>query len=302
MPQGECLAGRSEITGRAMKYHIAKGSLAEALVMPLYSRYVCPLRYPHHFTDSGLERIFALLDYDFERRRKLLESPMGSFAALEMAQRHDAMVWEVREYLQTHPWASLVNLGCGLDDTFAQGATATCHGYHVDKPEVIALRARLFPPARNETFIPADPARCDWVEKVGASHGVMVFAAGLFPSLTNSQVQQIVYTLSHRFAGGVLVFDACNHRGAKLLHGGKKGQRGSEADAPFCLDREESAKDWSGRIQSVTARSCMRGYQDLEKEVGWLSKALIRFCETVIDFRIVKIRFQSQVPSLPKRG
>lgn len=276
------------MTGRAMKYHVTKGSLEETLVLPLYSRYICAQRYPRLFPVSGLERIFASLDYE----GKLMEGPMGSFAALAIAQRQHAMTWEVREYLRDHPGASLVNLGCGLDDTIAKTANGTCHGYLVDRPEVIAIRARVFPPERNETCIAADPARCDWVEKVDASHGVMVFSAGLFPSLTNSNVRKIVSTLSRSFKGGVLVFDACNHRGAKLLHGGKKGQRGTEADAPFSLDRAESVRGWSGHIRSVTERSCMRGYQDLEKDVGWLAKALIRFCENGINFRIVKMFFQ----------
>ncbi|MDD7200643.1 MAG: hypothetical protein SPF89_08845 [Sphaerochaetaceae bacterium] len=273
-----------------MKYHIAKGSLEETLVLPLYSRYICAQRYPHIFPGSRrLERLFASLDCE----GKLLEGPMGSFAALAMAERHQAMVCEVRGYLLDHPRSCLVNLGCGLDDTIAETTDGSCQGYLVDRPEVIAIRARLVPPGKNETCISANPARCDWVKKVDAEHDVMVFSAGLFPSLTNSQVKQIVYTLSHRFAGGVLVFDACNHRGAKLLHGGKKGQRGTEADAPFCLDRTESVKGWSGYIQSVAERNCMRGYQDLEREVGWFSKALVRFCENGINFRIVKVLFQS---------
>ena len=58
-----------------------------------------------------------MLDYDLGDKLKKMESPVGLFGALEVAQRQYDLAWEVKHYLKTHPKAAVVNMGCGLDDT-----------------------------------------------------------------------------------------------------------------------------------------------------------------------------------------
>jgi len=43
---------------------------------------------------------------------------VGLVGALEVAQRQYNISCEVKGYLKVHPNAVVVNLGCGLDDTF----------------------------------------------------------------------------------------------------------------------------------------------------------------------------------------
>lgn len=42
---------------------------------------------------------------------------MQKFGFLELAMRQNDLAYEVQEYLQSHPNAAVVNLGCGLDTT-----------------------------------------------------------------------------------------------------------------------------------------------------------------------------------------
>ena len=99
------------------KYHIEENTVQETLVIPLYGRLICSEHFPDLFSDPEAERICASLDYDFEKKRRKMESPAGLFGALEVAQRQYDLRCEVKDYLKEHPAASVVNLGCGLDDT-----------------------------------------------------------------------------------------------------------------------------------------------------------------------------------------
>ena len=72
-----------------------------------------------------------------------MERAAGLFGALEVAQRQYDLACEVRDYLKTHPRAAVVNLGCGLDDTFRKCDNGLCRGYHIDLPDVTALRNPL---------------------------------------------------------------------------------------------------------------------------------------------------------------
>ena len=96
-----------------MKYLIEKNTVQETLVIPLFGRLVCSERFPQLFSDPEAKRICDSLDYDFAEKRKKMESVFGLFGALEVAQRQYDLRCEVETYLQSHPKAAVVNLGCG---------------------------------------------------------------------------------------------------------------------------------------------------------------------------------------------
>ena len=139
-----------------MKFHIEPNTVQETLIIPLFGRLVCSEHYPHLFSDPEAKRICDSLDYDFEGKRKKMESPAGLFGALEVAQRQYDLCYEVKEYLKDHPKASVVNLGCGLDDTFHKADNGLCRAYNIDLPEVIDIRNRLLPAGERETNLAYD--------------------------------------------------------------------------------------------------------------------------------------------------
>ena len=132
------------------KYHIEKNTVQETLIIPLYGRKVCSEHYPHLFKDPEAERICNMLDYDFAEKGKKMETTVGLFGALEVAQRQYDISCEVKAYLKRRPDAAVVNLGCGLDVTFRKCDNGTCKGYNIDMPDVIAVRNELLPAGDRE--------------------------------------------------------------------------------------------------------------------------------------------------------
>ena len=145
-----------------MKYHIEKNTVQETLVIPLFGRLVCSERFPELFSDPEAERICNSLDYDFAEKRKKMESAAGLFGALEVAQRQYDLRCEVERYLKKHPKAAVVNLGCGLDDTFSKVDNGACRGYNIDFPDVIRVRSDLLPAGDRETNLACDLNDPSW--------------------------------------------------------------------------------------------------------------------------------------------
>ena len=116
------------------KFHIEKNTVQETLIIPLYGRKVCSEHFPHLFQDPEAERICSMLDYDFAGNGKKMETTAGLFGALEVAQRQYDLALEVKDYLKDHPGAAVVNLGCGLDDTFRKCDNGSCLGFNIDIP------------------------------------------------------------------------------------------------------------------------------------------------------------------------
>ena len=242
-----------------MKYHIEKNSVQETLVIPLLG----------------------------------LESPAGLFGALEVAQRQYDLRCEVESYLKQHPRAAVVNLGCGLDDTFSKVDNGFCSGYNLDFPDVIAVRNELLPAGEREQNIACDLNDYAWMDAIDASRGVVFFAAGVFYYFKTEDVKRLFSTMAERFPSAVLAFDSCNERGAKLMRRTWLKEAGiTDVSAFFSLEDEEELCGWSNRFASVTAKSYMRGYRDIYKDMGPFHKLMIRFCDSLVKMKIVKIVFK----------
>lgn len=275
-----------------MKYHIEANSIQETLVIPLLGRLVCSERFPQLFSDPSAKRLCDSLDYDFAGKRKKMESPAGLFGALEVAQRQYDLRCEAEAYLKEHPKAAVVNLGCGLDDTFSRVDNGLCRGYNLDFPDVIAVRNELLPADGRETNLACDLNDHAWMDAIDAENGAVFFAAGVFYYFRTEDVKNLFDAMAKRFPGSVLAFDSCNERGAKLMRRTWLKEAGiTDVSAFFSLEDETELMTWSDRFASVTAKSYMRGYRDLYRDVGLFHKLMIRFCDSLVKMKIVKIVF-----------
>ena len=161
-----------------MKYKIEKNTVQETLIIPLYARKMCSELYPELYRNETAQRLMDAVDYDFSALEKKSESLMQRFGFLEVAMRQNDLAYEVRAYLQSHPRAAVVNLGCGLDNTGRSCDNGTCRIYNVDFPDVIRVRNDLLPAGEREENIPCDLNDTAWFAKIDASEGAVFFAAG----------------------------------------------------------------------------------------------------------------------------
>ena len=267
-----------------VKYHIEKNTVQETLIIPLFGRLVCSERFPQLFSDPEAKRICDSLDYDFAEKRKKMESPAGLFGALEVAQRQYDLRCEVEGYLKEHPHAAVVNLGCGLDDTFSKVDNGLCRGYNLDLPDVIAVRNELLHAGERETNLACDLNDFAWMDAIDAKNGAVFFAAGVFYYFNTGDVKALFSAMAERFPGAVLAFDSCNERGAKLMRKTWLKEAGiTDVSAFFSLEDEKELTCWSERFASVSAKSYMRGYRDIYRDVGLFHKLMIRFCDNLVN-------------------
>lgn len=274
-------------------YHIEKNTVQETLIIPLYGRKVCSEHFPELFKDPEAERICSMLDYDFEEKGKKMESAAGLFGALEVAQRQYDLAWEVKDYLKSHPKAAVVNLGCGLDDTFRKCDNGKCMGYNIDMPDVIEVRNELLPERDRERNLACDFNDERWMDKIEAENGAIFFASGVFYYFKTDNVKVLFQKLAKRFPKGVIVFDCCNRKGARLMTKTWLKEAGiSDVGAFFSLEEKSQLENWSDDFASVSAKSYMRGYRDIYKDVSFFHKLMIKFCDGLVKMQIIKIIFK----------
>ena len=131
------------------------------------------------------------------------------------------------------------------------------------------------------------------MDQIDASHGAIFFAAGVFYYFKTEDVKKLFTAMAERFPGAVLAFDSCNERGAKLMRKTWLKEAGiTDVSAYFSLEDEAELRSWSDRFISVTARSYMRGYRDIYRNVNMFYKLMIRFCDSLVKMKIIKITFR----------
>lgn len=66
----------------------------------------------------------------------------------------------------------------------------------------------------------------------------------------------------------------------------------SEVDAFFSLEDKDELRNWSGDFADVSAKSYMRGYRDIYKDVSLFHKLMIKFCDGLVKMQIIKVTFK----------
>ena len=120
-----------------------------------------------------------------------------------------------QEFLEQHPGARVVNMGCGLSHYFQWLDDGKCRMTDADLPEVLALRRELIPDTNTRHDARAldltSPHWWDHLDLPRKREGqpVFLFAEGVLMYLEPPQVQAVLATFDERApAGSVLAFDA----------------------------------------------------------------------------------------------
>lgn len=276
------------------KYKIEKDSVQETLLIPLYARKAASERYPDLIQDPSAQRILERIDAEALSSVDD-DSMMVAYGSLEAAQRVYDLTVEVREYLEKHPDATVVNMGSGLDDLFSRVDNGRCKGLNIDFPETIKVRDALLPAQGREENLAADLNDYAWMDKVDGSKGAVFAASGVLYYFTREEALALIKALSERFPGGMLVFDSTNSLGLKMmLKTAVKKAEIKDVKAYFSLsDPVKELSSLSPSVSSVSYKRYMTGYRKL-KGIGALFHILDWVADHVVKMNIVRVCFKEK--------
>lgn len=275
------------------KIHIEKGSVQETLIIPLYGRKLCAEQFPTLYQDQYAARICDSIDYDFSQFKGKEKSAVYQFGALEGAMREKDMLWEIADYLKEHPHAAVVNLGCGLNMTGRTADNGTCRIYNLDFPDVIKARNELVPAGDREENIACDLNDFSWMDRIDASDGAVLYAAGVFHYFTAQQIKDMVVAMADKFPGGRLVFDAVGKFGRdKLMKGTLKSMGMDDVSGLFCVNEASELAGWSPKVKLTSKKSYMWGYYKLDDpNIKGIHRFLAKLCDSLAKMYIYRMEF-----------
>ena len=275
------------------KYHIEKNTVQETLVIPLYGRKLCTELFPNLFRDEKAVELIDKLDYDFSELESRGKSMAYRFGALEVAMRESDLMCEIRDYLQSHKNAAIVNLGCGLDQTAENCAGENNIVYNLDLPNVIEVREALLPSSDKVKNIACDLNDTSWFDKIDVKDGAVFVAAGVFYYFKREDIKKLFVSMSKRFSGCRLAFDSANKRAVKIMLKTWVKEAGITSISDyFCInDLEKDLKPWLENAE-ISSKGYMLGYNDLkDKSVPKSFRFLAKLGDGLMRMQIVRIDF-----------
>ena len=275
-----------------MKYHIEKNSVQETLVIPLYGRKLCTELFPDLFRDMKAVELIDRLDYDFSELEKRSESAAHRFGALEVAMRETDLMCELKDYLEKHPKATLVNLGCGLDQTCENADNGQCRIVNIDMPDVIAVRNELLPESERIKNMAGDLNDTSWFGEIDDSDGVCFMAAGVFYYFKKDEIKKLFSAMEQRFRGGRLAFDTASERAVRIMLKTWVKEAGITSIKDYFS--VSSAKTELAYLTNtdISSRGYMLGYNDLkDPSVPGMFRLLARLGDGFMKMQIVRLDF-----------
>jgi methyltransferase (TIGR00027 family) len=160
--------------------------------------------------DGWARDAVARIDYDWSR------TTITRRSAASVAVRSAHFDRWARQFLAGHPRATVVHLGCGLDArAFRLDPGPGVRWYDVDYPDVIALRARLYPRRDDYTMVAASVTDPAWLAGIPADRPALLIAEGLTMYLTEADGVALLRRVVGNFGSGELQFDAFNRTGIR---------------------------------------------------------------------------------------
>ncbi|MGB3437964.1 MAG: class I SAM-dependent methyltransferase [Actinophytocola sp.] len=161
--------------------------------------------------DPTAEDAVRRIDYDFGKFR------IGPAEAFGIASRGKVFDRVVREFIAAHEECTVLHLGAGMDSrVFRLDPPPTVRWFDVDFPDVIDLRAQVYPKRANTTMVPSSVTETAWLQRVPADRPTLVVAEGLTMYLDPAAGLELFRSVVERFPSGEVFTDAYSKAGIRL--------------------------------------------------------------------------------------
>jgi O-methyltransferase involved in polyketide biosynthesis len=257
----------------------------ETLLGTLYARALESHSADPILRDELAEEAIDRIDYDFEH----LKVDTRSIAM--RAKQFD--LW-TQEFLEKHPDAIVLQLGCGLDSrVFRINPSTNVNWYDIDFPEVIDLRRRLYPERAGYEIIGSSLADMEWLDKLPSDRPALILAEGVSMYLSADVMHALLKKLTQHFPSGSIAFDAIGPAALRMAKGNRSIRATGAAFGGFTVDEPEDLKRIAPKLEFVGSPRTpeLPGYSKLP--LG--TRALVRVFDSIPSLRklsrILQYRF-----------
>lgn len=233
------------------------GGIQKTLLLPLWGRAVESQKKHPVLVDATAVAVLQSVDFDFST----IASNMNPITQLAWIARSLHIDRTVMRFLRSHPRATIVNIGCGLDTTFERVDNGSLRWIDLDLPDVIELRRRFLPDTERRRNMAGSFLDEAWLADLPREDALMVVAAGVLYYFEEAQIRSFLTRLAGICPRIELIFDAASPVGVRVAN--KKvieaGGMDGESVLMWGIEDPHTMQEWDSRITVVESYPMFRG-------------------------------------------
>ena len=141
--------------------------------------------------------------------RRLFENRVKSKLIAHTALRAKKYDSYIRSFLDQYPEATVINIGCGLDNRFERVDNGKVTFYDLDLPDIINIKRQIFPEKERYNQISRSVFDFEWMDLVKNDHVILV-AEGVFMYCREEDVKALFLHLKAKMNNPEIVFELFN--------------------------------------------------------------------------------------------
>lgn len=214
--------------------------------------------------DEKASQLLSRIDYDFGK----LKGFGNDNLIVVRAKQYDA--W-LRAFLDSHPHAIVLNLGCGLDTRITRiNPSATVQWFDIDYPDVIQLRENFYSNGARYTMIGSSITDPNWLTEIPTDQPTLIIAEGVLAYLTPEEAKSLLNRITDHFPHGEMAFDVMNAYAIQLAQ--SSASRTTGALHKWAVENTEEVDQLDARLKRVTELSLLRSAY--VRQLPWVFRLL----------------------------
>ncbi len=238
------------------EYYEGLEGVNKTLLLPLWARAKESKQSNPILMDAQAQKIVENLSRTASYKDSFdeMDKVFNGFFQLSQLFRARCLDGQIKEFLANYPSGTIVNIGAGLDTTFARVDNGLLNWYDLDLPEVIALRREYIPETDRSQYIAKSVLDISWfkdIEKAG--NGIMFVSCGVLFFLQKDQVKKLFFELANRFPGGEAAFDTMSKLFMMIGNNSvlRRSSMGNQAMMQWSIRSAREMMKWDKRISIV---------------------------------------------------
>lgn len=272
----------------SMKIKVDLQNVNETLLLPLWGRAEEAKMKEPVLRDRKSAELVDRIDYDFSKFR----SQFRQFQILALALRAREFDSIIRDFIQQHPRAAIVNIGAGLDTTFNRVNNGKIKWYNLDVPQVMRLRSALMPESREEGVIPKsmfDPSFLDDIER--PTDGILFLLGGVLMYFDEEKVREFFSMVGRHFPNAEVVFDSIAPAGVRFASRMVRKSGIDGAEMKWGVRKSAKLENWGMGLKML--ESYPIGYKTkIFPSWGVFSRVLMRLNNSLSWININHMKFE----------
>jgi O-methyltransferase involved in polyketide biosynthesis len=245
------------------------GSVQETMLLPLWGRSVETQKQKPLLLDNKAVSIINSIPYDFT----IIAKNISKLSRASWIARSIFFDKKIRKFIDKHPYATVVNVGCGLDTTFERIDNGNIHWIDLDLPDAIELRKKYFQETSRRRFIAKSVFDTSWYSDIGKKENVMLLLAGVIYYFDEPDVKKLFNDFHLSLPGSEIIFDYSSKLGIKLANKQviKKGGMDEAAYLKWGIDNIFEIEKWDTHIKVICSMPMFKEHKKnypLFKRIG----------------------------------